>query len=223
MRPLIVCLFCFSVSMVSAQKTETVNYGSFTGAIGDRQGSVSVDYFHLWKIGKAGKFEAGLGGRFTSYFGSTKYYSSAPGSLANDEKNTDSLLLQSPQVNALNVAINLGYRLSSKIGVGFNIDAIGFSFGSKQSGTYLNGNRGQATTATPTGFNVLLVGNNDQGTLNSEFYARYFFNEKLALKVAYQYLFTEYTTDTEVQQVPEPNDRFRNKAGLLSVGLTKQF
>ncbi|MDZ7646567.1 MAG: hypothetical protein U5K54_04975 [Cytophagales bacterium] len=43
------------------------------------------------------------------------------------------------------------------------------------------------------------------------------------LKVAYQYLFTEYTTDTEVQQLPEPNDRFRNKSSMLSVGITKQF
>ena len=206
-----------------AQDSKTVNYGDFTGAIGSRQGSVSVDYFHLWKLGKLKKIEIGFGGRFTSYFGSSQYYASAPASLAADENKSDSLLLQSPQVNALNLAINLGYRFTPKFGVGFNIDAIGFSFGGKHNGSYINGNQGQATSAKPTSFNILLVGNNDQGSLNSEFYVRYFFTEKLAIKLAYQYLFTEYTTDTKVQQLPEANDRFRNKASLFSAGITKQF
>lgn len=206
-----------------SQNAGSVNYANLTGAIGSNQGSVSVDYFHLWKVGKAKKIEVGLGGRFTSYFGSSQYYSSAPASLAADESKSDSLLLQTAQVNALNLAINIGYRVSNKFGLGFNIDAIGFSFGGKQSGSYLNGNQGQVTSAKPTSFNILLIGNNDQGSLNSEFYVRYFFKEKLGIKLAYQYLFTEYTTETEIQQIPEANDRFRNKASLFSVGITKQF
>jgi long-subunit fatty acid transport protein len=223
MKIFITCFFCLIACSVFSQDSKTVNYGNFTGAIGSNQGSVSVDYFHLWKLGKAQKIEIGFGGRFTSYFGSSQYYSSAPASLAADEKKSDSLLLQSPQVNALNLAINLGYRISPKFGVGFNIDAIGFSFGGQKEGAYINGNLGQTASAKPTSFNILLVGNNDQGSLNSEFYARYFFKEKLAVKLAYQYLFTEYTTETNVQQLPEPNDRFRNKAGLFSLGITKQF
>ena len=223
MKIFITCFFCLIACSVFSQDSKTVNFGNFTGAIGSNQGSVSLDYFHLWKLGKAQKIEIGFGGRFTSYFGSSQYYSSAPASLAADEKKSDSLLLQSPQVNALNLAINLGYRISPKFGVGFNIDAIGFSFGGQKEGAYINGNLGQTTSAKPTSFNILLVGNNDQGSLNSEFYIRYFFKEKLAVKLAYQYLFTEYTTETKVQQLPEPNDRFRNKAGLFSLGITKQF
>ncbi|QOI98181.1 MAG: hypothetical protein HRU69_12110 [Flammeovirgaceae bacterium] len=215
------CLLTFTAGF--AQDSRSVNYAGFTGAIGNNQGNVSLDYFHLWKLGKSKKIEIGLGGRFTSYFGSSQYYSSAPASLAEDESKSDSLLLSTPQVNALNLAMNLGYRLSSKIGLGFNIDAIGFSFGAKQNGSYINGPQGQATSASPTSFNILLVGNNDKGSLNSEFYLRYFFKEKLAVKVAFQFLFTEFTTDTPVQQLPEPNDRFRNKSSLFSVGITKQF
>jgi long-subunit fatty acid transport protein len=206
-----------------SQDQKSVNYAGFTGAFGSNQGSISVDYFHLWKLGKSKKIEVGLGGRFTSYFGTSQYFSSAPASLAADKKKSDSLLLQSPQVNALNLAISLGYRISPKFGVGFNIDAAGFSFGSKKEGSYINGNQGQAMSAKPTSFNILLVGNNDKGSLNSEFYIRYFFKEKFAVKLAYQYLFTEYTTETEVQQVPEANDRFRNKTSLFSLGVTKQF
>lgn len=212
----------FSIPSFS-QNNRSVNYSDFNAAIGSNQGSFSVDYFHLWQLGKSEKIEIGFGGRFTSYFASSKYYSSAPASLAADAIKSDSLLLQSPQVNALNLAINLGYRLSNKFGLGFNIDAIGFSFGGKQSGSYINGNVGGATSAKPTAFNILLVGNNDKGSLNSEFYFRYFIKEKLAIKIAYQYLFTEYTTETEVQQLPERNDRFRNKASLFSLGITKQF
>ncbi len=211
------------VGVSSAQTLRTANYGSITGAIGNSQGSISIDYFHLWRLGTSKKIEIGFGTRFTSYFGNKQYYSSAPASLASDVKKTDSILLVSPQVNALNVAISLGYRLSPKIGLGFNIDALGFTVGSRQNGTYLNGAQGGSTSAKPTSFNVLLVGHNDRGTLNSEFYARYFFTEKLALKVAYQYLFTEYTTDTKIQTTPEANDRFRNTASLFSLGITKRF
>lgn len=223
MKVSIICFFSFIAHAAYPQDSKTVSYGDFTGAIGSNQGSVSVDYFHLWKLGKSKKIEIGFGGRFTSYFGSSQYYTSAPASLAADEEKSDSLLVQSPQVNALNLAINIGYRISPKFGVGFNIDAVGFSFGGEKEGVYINGNHGQTTSAKPTSFNILLVGNNDQGSLNSEFYLRYFFKEKLAVKLAYQYLFTEYTTETKVQQLPEANDRFRNKASLFSLGITKQF
>jgi long-subunit fatty acid transport protein len=199
------------------------NYADFTGAIGKNQGSLSLSYFTIWQVGKSKKIEAGLGARFTTYIGSAQYFSSAPASLAGDEKKSDSLLLQSPQINALNLAIHLGYKFSPKFSAGFTIDAVGFSFGSQKNGVYINGNAGQTVNAKPTLFNVLLIGNNDRGSLNSEFFVRYFFSEKLALKIAYQYLFVEYTTKTKVQQTPELNDRFRNKASLISVGITKQF
>ncbi len=216
-------ILLFSIAFVCNGQDNTVAYSSLTGAIGDRQGSAALDYFYNWKLLKSKKLEIGVGARFTSYFGSTKYYSSAPASLAGDETKTDSLLLPSPQTNSLNLALNFGYRIVPKFGIGFNIDFVGASFGAEKNGTYFNGNQGQTTPAKPSTFNLLLVGNNDKGSLNSEFYVRYFFNEKLAIKAAYQYLFTEYTTATDVQQLPEPNNRFRNKASLFSIGITKQF
>lgn len=223
MKLLLTGLFCITSAVAFAQDAKTSRLGSFTGALGSSEGSVSIDFFHLWKMGKSGRFEAGVGGRFTSYFGNSKYFSSAPASLAGDDTKSDSVLFQYPQINALNVALNFGYNFSPKFGVGFNIDAIGFSFGGSRDGSYINGNQGQATSGKPTSFNLLLVGNNDRGSLNSEFYVRYFLNNKLAVKLAYQYLFLEYTTDTTVQQVPEANDRFRHKARMVSVGITKTF
>ena len=223
MRNILIFLICLKGLGAFAQNQRTVNYGSFTGAIGSNQGSLSADFFHLWRIGKAREIEVGLGGRITSYFGSVQYYSSAPAELADVPAKSDSLLVQSPQANSINLAINIGYRVSAKIGLGFNIDAAGFTLGGEQTGKYLNGTQGSATSAKPTPYNLLLVGHNDHGTLNSEFYLRYFFKEGLGIKVAYQYLFTEYTTNTKVQQVPEPNDRFRNISSLFSLGITKRF
>lgn len=210
-----------SVGIVSAQNK--VQYGSISGAFGVNNTSFSADYFNNWQFGSAKKIQVGLGARFTSFFGSDQEYSSAPAALANDEALVDTVLFAKSQVNALNLAIHLGYKLSPKIGVGFNIDAVGFSFGSKQGGVYTGQNQSQNITAKPTSFNALLIGNNDLGTLNSEFYVRYFVKENLGIKLAYQFLFTEYTTDTEIQQVPEANDRFRNKASMINIGITKTF
>lgn len=216
-------LFLFGIAATTLAQNSTLNYGSFSGSIGNSQGSVYADYFRVWKFGKSKKLEVGLGGRFTSYFGSNQFYTSAPASLATDDTNIDSLHVQQAQMNALNVAIHLGYRFSHKLGAGFSIDALGFSFGGDQSTTYFAGGESQAASAKPTSLNALLVGNNDHGTLNSEFFVRYFFKGDFAIKVAYQYLFTEYTTTTDVQQLPEANDRFRNKSSMLNVGITKQF
>ena len=73
--------------------------------------------------------------------------------------------------------------------------------------------------AKPSAFNILLISDNDRGSLNSELYGKYYWNEKWGVKLAAQFLFTEYTADTEIQQFPEPNDRFRNKSLLLALGV----
>jgi hypothetical protein len=103
---------------------------------------------------------------------------------------------------------------------GFNIDLIGFSFGGSKKGNYINGFEGGMENASPTEFNILLISDNDNGSLNSELYLKYYWNEKWGAKLGAQFLFTEYTTHTEIQQFPEPNDRFRNKSLMVAFGVT---
>ena len=79
------------------------------------------------------------------------------------------------------------------------------------------------TKAKPTSPKVLLVGDNDRGSLNSHFYGRYKLNEKIGLNVAYQFLFNELKTNTKVQTIPEANDRFRTKSSQIYVGLSYHF
>ncbi len=181
-------------------------------------------------IGKKQKFKIGYGLRLSNYFGSDKKYITAPASLTtgstgvgvifqdNIEKNFDTLSLASAQANSLNASINLQYSFSQKFEIGFNIDAIGFSFGGKQTGvlqsTLTNPNK-TAAAATPTSFNALLISDNDLGSLNSEFYARYWFNPKFAIRAGVGFMFTEYTTD---KKYVLDNDRYRYKSlmGLLA-------
>ncbi len=232
MKNLLKTLALLLVFQLSQAQESRTSVGDIGVAIGNSEGSFSADYFHNWLIGKKHKIEIGIGARFTSYFGKSQYYTTAPANITTGStgpgslfkevitENIDSLLLGTPQVNSLNLALNLGYRISSKWDVGFSIDLIGFSLGAKENGTYINGAQATSVSAMPTSFNALLVGDNDRGSLNSEFYVRYFFQERWAVKAGFQYLFTEFTTETEVQQSPEPNDRFRNKSGLLNIGVT---
>lgn len=212
-----------------------IKYGDATVAVGDSQGTFSLLYGHDWNLGKRKKFSVGIGGRFTFYSGRNQYYETAPANITSEATgplvifketiaaNVDSFLIESPQVNSLNVFINLRYAFTQKLSIGFNIDAIGFSFGGEKSGRYINGPEIQTGTAKPTGFNALLISDNDLGSLNSEFYGRYYFSEKWAVKAAAQFHFTEYTTETEVQQFPEPNDRFRRKSLMVAVGVSRTW
>lgn len=223
--------------LISNAALGQTNEVSLTGSIAKKQGSVSVAIGHNWDLGKKNRFAVGTGIRFTSYVGSEQFYITAPARLTsgstgplvifkkNIEANIDSFRIESPHVVAVNLFINLRLRISANIHAGFNIDAIGFSFGKRKSGTYINQteNRVVSEQARPTAFNLLLVSDNDRGSLNSELYLTYSIHARWSLKIAAAFLFTEYTTDTDVQQNPETNDRFRNKSLMLAFGVTHRF
>jgi len=212
-------------------------FADFTLGIGSSQGSAALAYVHNWKLFKKQKWEAGVGVRFTSYFSSDKYYRTAPAKLTSGKsgpavffaddivQNLDSVFFPKAQVNSLNISLNFGYNFTPKFSLGFNIDAIGFSFGGSKNGTHINGNTTKPTTAKPTAFNLLLVSDNDLGSLNSELFAKYQFNKKWGAKLGFEFLFTEYKTATEVQTTPDgqKNDRFRNKVSALALGISYQL
>jgi hypothetical protein len=95
-----------------------------TATVGDSEGSLSILFGYDWELGKKKKFAIGIGARATSYFGSNQYYVTAPAELTsgstgpgvifkeNIEENMDTFLIKSPQVNEINVFINLLYKIS---------------------------------------------------------------------------------------------------------------
>jgi hypothetical protein len=83
-RILIPTVFVLLILSASAQKNKVRaidNFAELTGGIGASQATVSLAYVYNWKVGKRKKFELGLGARFTSYFGSDLYFTTAPAKL----------------------------------------------------------------------------------------------------------------------------------------------
>lgn len=164
-------------------------------------------------FGRNQKFMAGLGIRHSSHFSKNRDFITAPARLTSDEKNLDTLTL-SGNIHSVNLALDLRYCLNSTFALGFNIDLTGLSFGPEQGGKL----KEFTALAEPTHFNFLLVDDNDIGTLNSEFYLMWRFSEHLAGKLAFSYLYTEFTTDKKYIAGID-NDRYRNKSMGLALAL----
>jgi len=212
------------------------SYLDLTLAIGDQEGTAAVSYVRNWRIGKARKLELGLGLRWTSYTGSKREFYTAPASLArsstipfvgvfsgHEYQNVDTLTVQAPFTNSLNLSINGGYRLGKKWRTGANIDLIGFTLGNTSSAILVsNKNSFSEPNASPSSFNLLLTGDLDYGALNSEFFVEYSINPRWRIKAVYQFFFTEYNTKAIHQTAPDGTTvyRFRNKANLFGAGVS---
>lgn len=239
MKQLFLLSFVFISLATIAQKTgikKSTQHVDLSFAFGNNENSVAASYFKNYKVGKTKKFEIGWGARVTSYFATKKEFITAPAKLARTTtipflivfagekpENIDTLTIQRPQTNAVNAFVNLGYHFTPKLSVAFNIDVIGFTFGSNTSSILQsNGVTTTESSTKPVGFNLLLTGDNDLGGLNSDFSVKYQLNNKFAIRAVYQYLFVEYKTTTQKQIAPGgiSNDRFRNKSNMLGLGFS---
>lgn len=237
MNKLLLFLLLFFPVLLTAQtdkKKSVVQTAGFSLAAG-KTISPSLYYSHNWQLGKKKRFEIGLGARYTGLLGKNLNYITAPASITsgktgpgvlfteNIEANIDTLTLAKPQTHSVNLAIDLGYRISPRFYAGFTIDLLGFSFGKKNNdGRYIrNASATTGVVARPTGFNALLISDNDRGSLYSALYLRCQLNERWFLQGGAAYIFSEYTTQTEVQQQPSPNDRFRYKGISPFIGISR--
>ncbi|WP_315815830.1 hypothetical protein [Paraflavitalea speifideaquila] len=142
------------------------------------------------------------------------------------EANFDTLTVQRPLTHTINLTANLGYQVSPKWYAGFNIDVIGFTFGRKTAGIFTsNGTSTVDSHVKPAAFNLLLTGDHDRGSLNSEFFVKYAITQHWQLKAIYQFLFVEYKTEQVQQMIPNGplNDRFRNKVNNVGLGIAFHF
>ncbi|MGB0430834.1 MAG: hypothetical protein ACPGLV_10195 [Bacteroidia bacterium] len=161
----------------------------------------------------AQKLHLGYGLRFNLHSASNQTYITAPFKYT-AEGLIDSVNINNVNTNSLSAMVNLGFSVSNKIMVGFNIDAVGFSFGSQKDITLKqwvddpSGATQTTTNAKPTSANLLLVGDNDIGTLNSEFFIKYSITEYLGLRAGVSMFFSEYTSAIAGH---DGNTRFRNK------------
>ena len=246
-------LFAFLLpGYMSAEAQEVKNrihqFADFSAAAGSSQATFSLSYVHNWRLGKVKKFEVGLGARWTTFTGSkVDFLTAAPAKYTRSftapfiiffagqkEENFDTLTVQRPLTHSINITLNLGYHIGTKWYAGFNIDAIGFTFGRSGSSVFTGHNATNGMKGTfidpnskPSSFNVLLTGDHDIGTLNSEFFIRYKLSSRIQLKALYQFIFVEYESNVEFveQQIQDgpTNNRFRNKGNLFGLGLSFQL
>lgn len=242
MKNILLLLFFMNSSLfVKAQqeRSRISQFADLTGTLGNSQGTVAAAYVRNWKLGKRKKMEAGVGLRWTSYFGTKKDFITAPARLARTNTTPfliffagqrtdyhDTLTVQRPWTHSVNVSINAGYNFSSKWNAGFNIDLAGFTFGRKSSAILTsNGNTTIEPAAKPASFNLLLTGDHDYGSLNSEFFVKYKITSRWGIKALYQFLFIEYHTGSVKQVAPDGTqvDRFRNKVNNFGLGVSYHF
>lgn len=215
-------------------------FADFSVTVGKSQQSFALSYVYNWQVGKKKKWELGVGARNTLYTGiKNEYITAGPARLTRsttipfiiffagqNEENFDTLEVQRPLINLFNITANIGYNISPKWYAGFNIDVIGFSFGRKSSAALAsNGINYTEPAAKPSAFNLLLTGDHDKGSLNSEFFLRYRLNKRWSLKGVYQFLFEEYKTSKFKQTASDGTviNRFRNKANNFGLGVSYNF
>lgn len=228
---LLALIISFTNATIYAQEVAKPLYKSghtfdATLSLGESRIQGALSWNHLHGFGKKEqRFKIGYGLRFSAFGAGNVLYTTAPAKYTSDDANIDTLSLINAQVNTLNASIHLQYTLFKKLDIGFNIDAIGFSFGAEQKGSVLSSSldagNSPVAKAKPTAFNLLLVGDNDQGSLVSEFYVRYWISPKWAIKGGFNYFFSEYTTEKKLSfnNGAVVNDRFRNKSymGFIAV------
>lgn len=198
----------------------------FSAAVGASVYSASLGATRTHGLLKSNKLRLGYGLRFSGMYGNDLNYTTAPAKLIAEDK-VDTFFIGEPISLGLNAVIHIGYQFTPKLYARFNIDAVGLGFGATNKRRFLP--RDPASTAPvsvlarPTSYNVLLVGDNDIGSLKAQFFARYKFNEHFAVQAGMQNLFNELITEKVWQAVPEKNDRFRAASSHGFAGLTYYF
>ena len=217
--------FFLAVTCVQAQTTTPPKKESNIDlALGMGENS-SFSYALSWNTSygmfSSNKFRLGYGLRFSGFTGTDLNYITAPADLTGDDATIDTLLVTSPHTMGLSALINLQYQFSSKFKLGFNIDVIGLGFGSSNDAAFISsentGQYPQSLEASPSSFNLLLVGDNDLGQLKSEFYIAYAVSEKTWLRGGMDMTFSEYTT---AQELTHANDRFRAKPVMVFLAIS---
>jgi hypothetical protein len=174
------------------------------------------------------KFHLNPGVRVNVFNGKDLEYITAPAKYTKNDDQVDTLTFKAVQNNFANLYVRLGYDISKKISVSFDIDVVGVSFGAEQA--YSDFKQGKALKAgpqttfghsekgSPTTFNLLLVGDNDLGSLNSTLRISYDVTNKLGIDLGAGLVFTEYTIASG--RGYDGNDRFRNKNIMGYLGLS---
>jgi hypothetical protein len=241
LRKLVILLFVSasfgSTFAQDAERASTFVEASISTGTKTFSGALSIARTHkVWN--KVPNLRIGYGLRATTFVGANRFYTTAPAKYTSPvqnpftifsetiEENIDTISTATAFTNSVNLMVLIEYRIRKRWELGFNIDAIGFSFGPSKDFNIISSeyDRGQSPiqSGRPTTWNVLLTSDNDYGSLNSEFYLRYWAWKNFAVKTGFTFLFSEYTTSNSLSfdDGRIVNDRYRFKSGMFLISAT---
>lgn len=223
---LLTMLFASTILLNSANAQETelpdiTQHFDLSAAMESDIFSAALSWNRLHGVGNTNNFRIGYGIRFSGFTGLNPLnYQTAPASLTSDNETIDTFLVNDALTMGLSAVLNLEYAFSRKWAAGFNIDVVGVGIGPDKTGTFVSLQEGVENSnvqASPTPFNLLIMGDFDWGHLKSEFYAAYYVTERFRVKGGFDMTFSEYTTN---EKMLHDNDRFRYKAMMLFAGIS---
>lgn len=176
----------------------------------------SLAYQRTRMLGRQGQWRLSYGIRYSNFRGRNLEFYSAPVDFYGIEEKTDTLFAASPSQNNIALYLGASYNSSGLAEVGFNIDALGYTFGQKTDATFFGSGQQIITTASPNQPTVLLVGARDIGMIKAEFFAAFHLTDTWTLRFCFNNNFLEYKTATELQK---GNTRFRADPTMGCVAL----
>ncbi len=232
---ILVLLFCLALTPSGEAKASEVDLSISGGQIY----TTAVAYRKLYNIEFLEGLRFGWVTRLTHANKSGAAYETAPADIRRRKSdwlsgitaseipnNIDTLKVENTQATFAAIGYALEYQASQRWILGHSLDVFGFTFGPESDALYTpNPNRGSSTSpavvkAKPSNTNLFLFGDNDIGSLNSEFYVTYSLNDNYSLRGGLAYTFVEYKTD---RKLDFDNDRFRIQATGLLIALNYRF
>lgn len=236
---------CFAQSLVSARISSGVDIGL---GIKKQQLAPSIAYYQLLNVGEKRLFSFGYTVKLGTFYARNLDYITAPARLTRGKGGLGSLGASLVPANIDTVSftnvsmtnLNLGLRVQVQVGpvqLGASADILGGGFGKRRTGRYQS-STGTFTTqsiddrdsvatfqgananqsASPANLNLRLLGDNNIGTLSSELFARIIVNQRIGIKVGYQWLTTAVSVRNRDTQAN--NNRFRNRTDFPYVAVT---
>jgi len=234
-------LLTCDLTLATAQQSTGHHAGGFfdlAASASSGRFSAAASWARMFTFGKKERLQVGYGLRLTSFVAADKLYTTAPAKYTSTRQdiatifsetiaeNIDTLTTATAVTYSLNVAFYAQYRITRRWDIGLNIDVAGVSFGPEKKFTVisssLDANQQPVQYGMPTRFNLLLTSDNDIGSLNSEFFARYWITARVGIRGGYTFLFSEYRTDHDLSfdNGRIVNDRYRHKAAMALLAVT---
>ncbi|RPH69011.1 MAG: hypothetical protein EHM78_16765 [Myxococcaceae bacterium] len=167
-----------------------------------------------------GRVKLGAGPRLFAYFGGSDVPFTTSNADLISAGRVNTLTASDARNLALNLALSLQIRVWAGLELGANIDVIGVGFGSTRTAQSTTGAFQGPHEASPPSFNLLTLGRSDKGTLDSEFYAAWWFDDRVAVRAGASHVVTELVTD---EPLDDGNTGFRRVTTLFFIAASYRF